>query len=138
MSLLSIENLTVALPKGADRDNAVQDVSFVLDPGEILCIVGESGSGKSVSCAALTGLLPPAMRVAAGRIMFDGRNLLDCTSAEMRALRGARIGMVFQEPMTALNPLMRVQDQVAEVLQVHGRSVGNRVLELLEAVGLPA
>jgi ABC-type glutathione transport system ATPase component len=137
MSLLSIENLTVALPKGADRENAVSDVSFALDPGEILCIVGESGSGKSVSCAALTGLLPPAMRVTAGRIMFDGRNLLDCTPAEMRALRGARIGMVFQEPMTALNPLMRVQDQVAEVLQVHGRSVGNRVLELLEAVGLP-
>ena len=83
------------------------------------------------------GLLPPAMRVTAGRIAFEGRNLLDCSPADMRALRGARIGMVFQEPMTALNPLMRVQDQVAEVLQVHGRPVGTRVLDLLEAVGLP-
>jgi ABC-type glutathione transport system ATPase component len=137
MSLLSIEHLTVALPKGADRETAVRDVSFTLDPGEILCIVGESGSGKSVSVAALMGLLPPAMRVTAGRIMFEGRNLLDCTAAQMRALRGARIGMVFQEPMTALNPLMRVQDQIAEVLQVHGEKVGTRVLDLLEAVGLP-
>jgi peptide/nickel transport system ATP-binding protein len=137
MSLLSIEGLTVALPPGADRANAVQDVSFTLDPGEILCIVGESGSGKSVSVGALTGLLPPAMRVTAGRIVFEGRDLLGCTPGEMRALRGARIGMVFQEPMTALNPLMRVQDQVAEVLQVHGQTVGNRVLDLLEAVGLP-
>jgi peptide/nickel transport system ATP-binding protein len=137
MSLLSIENLTVALPPGADRANAIQDVSIALDPGEILCIVGESGSGKSVSVAALTGLLPPAMRVTAGRIVFEGRDLLAATPAQMRALRGARIGMVFQEPMTALNPLMRVQDQVAEVLQVHGKPVGGRVLELLEAVGLP-
>jgi peptide/nickel transport system ATP-binding protein len=137
MSLLSIENLTVALPRGADREFAVHKASLTLDRGEILCIVGESGSGKSVSAAAVTGLLPPAMRVVGGRVLFDGSNLLECTPAEMRALRGARIGMVFQEPMTALNPLLRVQDQVAEVLQVHGRPVGRRVLDLLDAVGLP-
>ena len=137
MTLLTIEGLTVSLPPGADRPNAVEDVSFSLDAGEILCIVGESGSGKSISAAALTGLLPRGLPVTAGRIEFEGRNLLACSPAEMRALRGARIATVFQEPMTALNPLMRVHDQVAEVMQVHGRPVGRRVTELLEAVGLP-
>ena len=137
MSLLSIEDLTVSLPRGADRPNAVEDVSFKLDPGEILCIVGESGSGKSVSASALTGLLPPGLAITSGRIMFEGRDLRTCTGPELRALRGARIATVFQEPMTALNPLMRVHDQVAEVLRVHNRPVASRVGELLEAVGLP-
>ena len=137
MTLLSIEGLTVSLPRGADRPNAVRGVSFTLDPGEVLCIVGESGSGKSVSAAALTGLLPPGLAVTAGRIGFEGRDLRGASASDMRALRGARIGTVFQEPMTALNPLMRVGDQVAEVMQVHGKPVGRRVAELLEAVGLP-
>ncbi len=137
MSLLAIDGLTVALPRGADRPHAVEDVSFTLDGGEVLCIVGESGSGKSVSAAALTGLLPPGLLVTAGRIGFEGRDLRGASAADMRALRGARIGTVFQEPMTALNPLMRVGDQVAEVMQVHGQPVGRRVAALLEAVGLP-
>ncbi len=137
MSLLSIENLTVALPKGGDRAHAVEDVSFHLDPGEILCIVGESGSGKSVSAAALTGLLPSGLAITGGRIAFEGRDLRRCSPTEMRALRGKRIGTVFQEPMTALNPLMRVHDQIAEVMQVHGSAVGKRVGAMLEAVGLP-
>ena len=137
MSLLAIEGLTVALPKGADRPNAVEGVSFTLDPGEVLCIVGESGSGKSVSAAALTGLLPPGLAVTAGRIWFEGKDLRNATASAMRGLRGARIGTVFQEPMTALNPLMRVGEQVAEVMRVHDRPVGGRVAELLEAVGLP-
>jgi peptide/nickel transport system ATP-binding protein len=137
MSLLSVENLTVALPPGADRACAVEDVSFTLGPGEILCIVGESGSGKSVSANAIMGLLPPALRIAGGTIGFDGKDLLKAAPATLRALRGARLGMIFQEPMTALNPLMRVGDQVAEVMQVHGVAVGGRVRELLEAVHLP-
>ena len=137
MSLLSIEGLTVSLPKGADRPNAVEGVSFGLEPGEVLCIVGESGSGKSISAAALTGLLPPGLAITAGRIGFEGADLRHASPAAMRALRGARIGTVFQEPMTALNPLMRVGDQVAEVMQAHRRPVGGRVVELLEAVGLP-
>ena len=137
MSLLAIEGLTVALPRGADRPHAVEGVSFTLDPGEVLCIVGESGSGKSVSAAALTGLLPPGLAVTAGRIGFEGQDLRGATQAAMRALRGARIGTVFQEPMTALNPLMRVGDQVAEVMRVHNRPVGRRVADLLAAVGLP-
>ena len=137
MTLLAVEGLTVALPRGADRPNAVEDVSFTLEPGEVLCIVGESGSGKSVSAAALTGLLPPDLPITAGRIGFEGRDLRGASAAAMRALRGARIGTVFQEPMTALNPLMRVGDQVAEVMQVHGKPVGSRVATLLAAVGLP-
>jgi peptide/nickel transport system ATP-binding protein len=139
MSLLSVENLTIALPSGGERDDAVTGVSFALDPGEILCLVGESGSGKSVSAAAIMGLLSPGLAVRTGTIGFEGRDLLRLAPAEMRALRGARIGMIFQEPMTALNPLMRVHDQVAEVLEVHGRGAeaGRRVMALLEAVNLP-
>ncbi len=135
--MLTVEGLTVALPPGGDRAHAVEEVSFRLDPGEILCIVGESGSGKSVSASAIMGLLPRALKPVAGRIGFEGKDLLLEGPAAMRALRGARLGMIFQEPMTALNPLMRVGDQVAEVMQVHGRAVGNRVAELLDAVHLP-
>ena len=135
--MLEIQNLTVALPPGGDRPHAVEDVSFAVAPGEILCIVGESGSGKSVSAGAVMGLLPPALKPTAGRILFEGQDLLQARPAALRALRGARLGMIFQEPMTALNPLMRVGDQVAEVMQVHDQPVGRRVLDLLEAVGLP-
>ena len=135
--MLSVEGLSVALPPGGDRAHAVEDVSFGVAPGEILCIVGESGSGKSVSAGAIMGLLPAALRPVAGRIAFEGRDLLREGTAAMRALRGKRLGMIFQEPMTALNPLMRVGDQVAEVMQVHGVSVGRRVHELLDAVHLP-
>ena len=137
MSVLQVEGLAVALPPGADRPHAVFGVSFTLQPGEILCIVGESGSGKSVSAGAVMGLLPRGLRATAGRILFEGQDLLQATPAAMRALRGKRLGMVFQEPMTALNPLMRVGDQVAEVLQVHGAAVGRRVRDLLDAVHLP-
>ena len=136
-ALLTVRNLTVALPPGADRPNAVEDVGFSLHAGEILCIVGESGSGKSVSAGAIMGLLPAALRPTAGTIHFEGDDLLKTTPARMRALRGARLGMIFQEPMTALNPLMRVGDQIAEVLQVHGKPVGRRVHDLLDLVHLP-
>jgi peptide/nickel transport system ATP-binding protein len=137
MSLLSVDGLSVALPQGGDRGYAVQDLSFALEPGEILCIVGESGSGKSVAAGAIMGLLPPALKVAGGTIVFEGNDLLRASPAALRRLRGARLGMIFQEPMTALNPLMRVGDQVAEVMQVHGVAVGRRVQELLDAVHLP-
>jgi ABC-type glutathione transport system ATPase component len=137
--LLEVDGLTVALPPGGDRAHAVQDVSLRLAAGEILCVVGESGSGKSVTANALMGLLPPALRVASGRIAFEGRDVLGLPPEGWRALRGARLGMIFQEPMTALNPLMRVRDQIAEVLTIHGAKMDAdaRVLELLEAVRLP-
>ena len=138
---LSIEGLTVALPPGADRAAAVENVSLTVSAGEIVCVVGESGSGKSVTAGAVMGLLPPGLR-ARGVIRFEGQDLLRATPAQMRAVRGARIGMVFQEPMTALNPLMRVGEQIAEVLRVHGQAPGfgqlaGRVAPMLEAVGLP-
>ena len=137
MTLLAVKDLTIALPPGADRPNAVQNLSFTLDPGEILCIVGESGSGKSVSAAAIMGLLPKSLRPTQGAITFENNDLLKTPPAAMRALRGARLAMIFQEPMTALNPLMRIGEQIAEVLQVHKAPQKNRVQDLLEAVHLP-
>ncbi len=137
MSLLTVDDLTIGLPRGADREHAVENVGFTLDPGEILCIVGESGSGKSVSANAIMGLLPRSLPVVRGGIRFDGQDLTRLPLEAMRRLRGARLAMIFQEPMTALNPLMRVGDQIQEVLQVHGRADPGRVLALLEAVNLP-
>jgi peptide/nickel transport system ATP-binding protein len=140
--LLAVEGLTIDLPPGGDRPHAVEDVSFSLGREEILCLVGESGSGKSVTAAAIMGLLPKAsLKASAGHVRFEGEDLLALPEARLRALRGRRLGMIFQEPMTALNPVMRVGDQIAEVLLAHG--VGSkserarRVVELLAAVGLP-
>ncbi|MCW8165778.1 ABC transporter ATP-binding protein [Verminephrobacter aporrectodeae subsp. tuberculatae] len=139
--LLSVERLTVALPAGSDRAHAVRDLSFELRAGEILCIVGESGSGKSISANAIMGLLPSQLRPQAGRILFQGRDLLQLREHELLALRGKDMAMVFQEPMSALNPLMRVGAQIAEALAVHGACPDaarhQRVLALLEFVGLP-
>jgi len=139
--LLRVENLTVALPRGSDRPYATQNVSFDLRAGEILCIVGESGSGKSISANAIMGLLPSYLKPQTGRIRFKGRDLLQLEEDDLLALRGKEIGMVFQEPMSALNPVMRVGQQISEVLEVHGAYPGaarnQRVLELLDFVGLP-
>ena len=120
MSLLRVEGLSVAVPKGADRAFAAEDVGFDLAAGEILCIVGESGSGKSMSANAIMGLLPEGLDVASGRILFDGQDILTLPEPAMLALRGARIAMIFQEPLSALNPLMRVGAQIAEVFEAHG------------------
>jgi peptide/nickel transport system ATP-binding protein len=140
-ALLSIRNLTVALPKSGERTYAVEDISFDLKQHEILCIVGESGSGKSISANAIMGLLPHYLKPQAGRILFKGRDLLQQSEEALRELRGKDIGMIFQEPMSALNPVMMVGEQIAEVMAVHGAYPGNgrnqRVLELLEFVGLP-
>jgi peptide/nickel transport system ATP-binding protein len=139
--LLSVENLTIALPSAGDRVNAVEGLSFNLNPGEILCIVGESGSGKSMTASAIMGLLPDTgVKVQSGRILFRGEDLLQMSDERFRAIRGSRIGMIFQEPMTALNPVMRVGDQIEEVLEAHGIPKADRpgrVLSLLNAVGLP-
>ncbi len=139
MTLLRVENLTVALPPGADRANAIEDVSLHLDRGEILCVVGESGSGKSITANAVMGLLPPGLPRRNGRIELEGVDLTTRPAEELRRLRGSRMAMIFQEPMTALNPLMRVGDQITEALAVHGegRRARERVPELLAAVNLP-
>ncbi|AXC50191.1 ABC transporter ATP-binding protein [Paracoccus suum] len=139
--LLSVRNLTIPLPPGLDRVNAVEDVSYDLNNGEILCIVGESGSGKSMTANAIMGLLPPHLRPTQGQILLQGKDLLTMPEPQLRDLRGRAMGMIFQEPLSALNPLMRVGDQLSEVMEVH--HVGDaatrerRVLELLDLVGLP-
>jgi peptide/nickel transport system ATP-binding protein len=122
VSLLEVERLTVDV--GGVR--AVSDVSFALERGERVGLIGESGSGKSMTALALIGLLPDEARVS-GRVVFDGRDLLSMPERERCRLRGDRIGMIFQEPMTALNPTMRVGRQVAEILELHNRpgSVGD-------------
>src|ERR1700722_8599046 len=104
MALLEVDRLTVALPPGGERPDAVSDASFTLDRGEILCIVGESGSGKSVCASAIVGLLPPGLRVRSGRIGFEGRDLARLAAGDLRAIRGAPLGMIFQEPETSLKP----------------------------------
>jgi peptide/nickel transport system ATP-binding protein len=140
--VLDVQGLTVRLPGGADRTNAVENVSFAVSPGEIVCVVGESGSGKSVTAHAIMGLLPPRqLTVAGGHVLLEGDDLLAKSRAAMRKIRGARIGMIFQEPMTALNPVMKVGDQIAEVLDIHTglneRERRQRVLDVMGAVHLP-
>ncbi len=141
--VLSVEGLSVRLPAGADRPLAVEAVDLRIDAGRTLCVVGESGSGKSMVANAVMGLLPrPRVEPVAGRIVFEGEDLLAKDEAALRALRGSRIGMIFQEPMTSLNPLMRIGEQVGEVLDVHRPEMGRaerrgRVVAALRDVGLP-
>ncbi len=129
MPLLELQNLTVKFPTPAgDWLTAVRDVNLSLSRGETLGLVGESGSGKSVTSLAILQLLPPQARIT-GKVLLDGRNLLDLGSEEIRAVRGARVSMIFQEPMTALNPVMRVGDQIAEAVLAH--STGPRSADAL-------
>jgi peptide/nickel transport system ATP-binding protein len=141
MSVLAINNLYVALPAGADRAHAVQDISLSIEAGQTLCVVGESGSGKSVMATAVMGLLAKELKVASGSITLNGENLLQASAQKLRSLRGKAMGMVFQEPMTALNPVMRCGDQIDELLKTHTDwSAGKRkeaVLAILERVKLP-
>jgi len=136
--LLSVQGLTTVFDVGAAPLVAVNDISFDIRKGETLGLVGESGSGKSVTAFSLLRLVPPPGRVAGGRILFQGRDLLALSEKEMCAVRGAGIGLVFQEPMAALNPVMRVGRQIGESLVVHGlassRDARDRAIELLRAV----
>ena len=146
--VLVIDGLDIKLPPGADRALAVKSASLSLMPGQTLCVVGESGSGKSMIANAIMGLLPrPHVAPVAGRILFEGQDLLTLNETQMRELRGRRIGMVFQEPMTALNPVMRIGDQIAEVFDSHAGAHGvaplsgaekrQRIIAALADVGLP-
>ena len=138
---VSIRNLRIALPTGAERPYAVDGVSLDLVPGRIVCVVGESGSGKSMCAHALMGLLPDTVTVAGGQILFEGQDLLKQDEAGWRDLRGRRVAMVFQEPMTALNPLMRIGDQMMEMFEAHGLLTTQerraKALALAREVGLP-
>ncbi|PDT91798.1 microcin ABC transporter ATP-binding protein [Bradyrhizobium sp. Y36] len=138
---VAIRNLRIALPKGAERPFAVDGVSLDLRPGKIVCVVGESGSGKSMCAHALMGLLPDTVSVTSGEIQFEGRDLLKLDDDGWRDLRGRRLAMIFQEPMTALNPLMRIGDQMAEMFEAHGlltpKERRAKALSLAREVGLP-
>ena len=142
-ALLEVHDLGIALPASGDRRMAVEDLSFAVRADEIVCMVGESGSGKSMTAHAIMGLLPARVSLAArSRILCEGEDLARAGEGRMQACRGSRIGMVFQEPMSALNPLQRIGAQVAEALLLHDRApaaaqLRERVLAMLAAVGLP-
>jgi peptide/nickel transport system ATP-binding protein len=140
-AILSLDRLSVRLPAGADRPHALSEVSLTISSNEILCIVGESGSGKSVMANAIMRLLPGELAIDGGRVMFEGRDLAATTTAEMRKVRGAGIAMIFQEPMTALNPLRTIGDQISEMLSIHtdlsSAEIHEKVLTLLADVRIP-
>ncbi|HYF60551.1 MAG TPA: ABC transporter ATP-binding protein, partial [Burkholderiaceae bacterium] len=139
--ILEVTGLTVGLPGGGDRDAAVREVSFSVGRGEVLCLVGESGSGKSVIAQAVMGLLPKQLPVRGGRILLQGEDLTAASPARLRQLRASRMSMIFQEPMTALNPVMTCGDQIDEVLREHTTlSAADRrkkVLDIVREVLLP-
>ena len=139
--VLHVDKLNVALPSGADRPMAVQDISLQLHAGETLCVVGESGSGKSVLATTVMGLLDKELTVAGGLVQLQSESLLDASQARLRALRGRAMGMVFQEPMTALNPVMRCGEQIDELLRTHtdwpSSQRRSAVLDMLAQVRLP-
>jgi oligopeptide transport system ATP-binding protein len=141
MALLHVNDLRTYFHTRNGIYRAVDGVSFSVERGETLGIVGESGSGKSVTCYSLMGLVPrPPGRIESGTAIFDGTDLLHCSPAESRAIRGKRIAMIFQDPMTSLNPYLRISDQLVEPLLIHEklsrRDALTRALAMLEAVGI--
>jgi peptide/nickel transport system ATP-binding protein len=140
-AILTLEGLGVRLPPGADRPQALSGVSLSVANNEILCVVGESGSGKSMMANAIMRLLPEGVSIDAGRVLFEDRDLAAAGAAEMRQVRGAGIAMIFQEPMTALNPLRTIDDQIGEMFTIHTElsraAVRAKVLALLEDVRIP-
>jgi microcin C transport system ATP-binding protein len=139
--LLSVRDLSVAFHQGDTETLAVDRVSFDIVPGEVVALVGESGSGKSVTAASILKLLPyPAASHPSGEIMFEGRDLMTAPERELRAVRGNDITMIFQEPMTSLNPLHNIEKQIGEILALHqaiaGQTARERTLELLRQVGI--
>jgi len=140
--LIEVKNLEVQFEVRGVTLRAVDDVSFTIAPGETLGVVGESGCGKSVTASAIMRIVPqPPGRIAGGQILFDGMDLLTLSEKQMRGIRGNRISMIFQEPMTSLNPVYTVGDQVAEVIQLHQkmkrREAMEKVVEVFGQVGIP-
>ncbi len=141
MSVLEVKDLSIALPEGAERRQAVSGVSFSVARGEIVCLVGESGSGKSVIAQSIMGLLPKNLPITGGAISLQDEAIAHAPESRLRQLRTTRMSMIFQEPMTALNPVMRCGDQIDEVLRFHTEfSLGERkrkILEIIKEVSLP-
>ncbi|BCS53780.1 ABC transporter ATP-binding protein [Geobacter sp. SVR] len=142
MSLLSIDNLHTCFRTAAGPLPAVNGVSFSIEKGETVALVGESGSGKSMTALSVMRLVPPPGFIRSGSITFDGCDLLSLADQDMRSIRGSRISMVFQEPMTSLNPVLRIGDQLTEPLRLHRAlnrtKAAEKATELLQVVGIPA
>ncbi|MEM7268842.1 MAG: ABC transporter ATP-binding protein [Pseudomonadota bacterium] len=140
-NVLEVDNLTVQLPPNADRPNAVEEISFTVAPGEIVCVVGESGSGKSVTAQAVMGLLPKELQATVGATRLEGEDTVTAAPTRLRDLRGTKMAMIFQEPMTALNPVARVGDQISEMLEIHTDMSASdrrkRAIEIMDLVQLP-
>ena len=138
--LLNIENLTIT-PVNAPNRKLVNQVSFSIEPGKTTCVVGESGSGKSLTALSVMGLLSDQLNRASGKVEFQGLDLAKLSADEMRQIRGRQIGMIFQEPMTSLNPVLTIGYQIGEPLTVHlglkGDALKAKVANLLEQVGIP-
>jgi oligopeptide transport system ATP-binding protein len=142
MPLLDVRNLTTRFHTRNGTVHAVEDVSFTVEAGQVLGIVGESGSGKSVSCYSLLGLIPqPPGRIHSGQALFDGIDLLKAREKQLRKIRGKRISMIFQDPMTSLNPFMKISAQLTEPLElhenIHGKEALHRAIKAMEEVGIP-
>ncbi len=140
--VLEVKGLSVTLPESADRKYAVEDISLTVGRGEIVCVVGESGSGKSVTAQTVMGLIPrKELTPVAGEALLQGEDLLKKSEADLRERRGVKMAMIFQEPMTALNPVMRVGDQIGEMLEIHTQMSATerraRIIEVMNDVGLP-
>jgi oligopeptide/dipeptide ABC transporter ATP-binding protein len=143
MSLLELRGLTTAFQTARGEISAIEDISFELNAGEILGIVGESGSGKSVTALTIMGLLPqPPARIAAGSVRFAGEELTTASPNRMEKIRGAGISMIFQEPMTSLNPVFTIGEQIMETVRAHERMSASaqreRAIEMLDRVGIPS
>jgi peptide/nickel transport system ATP-binding protein len=142
MSLLQVQNLIVEFPHRRGTLRALDDISFEIAPGEILGVVGESGAGKSQTGASIIGLLEPPGRVASGQIMLEGQRIDNLPADQMRHIRGRKIGAIFQDPLTSLNPLYTIGRQLTETIQAHlpvdGTEARKRAISLLEDTGIPA
>src|SRR6478736_5263610 len=139
--LLEVKELHTEFRTGAGVVRAVDGISYTVDPGETVAIVGESGSGKSVEALSIMRLIPdPPGKITAGEVLFDGRDLRKLSEAQMREIRGRDIGMVFQEPVTSLNPVLTIGRQITETLEQHEgadrATADRRAIELLEMVGI--
>lgn len=141
-ALLEVKNLKVEFPTRRGVLTALNDVSFDINHGEVLGVVGESGAGKSLTGSAIIGLLDPPGRIASGEIQFNGRRIDNLTEARLRQIRGREIGAIFQDPLTSLNPLYTVGQQLVETIQTHldfsAKQARERAIELLESTGIPA
>jgi peptide/nickel transport system ATP-binding protein len=142
MSLLQVKNLVVEFPGRRGTLRALDDISFDIAPGEILGVVGESGAGKSLTGAAIIGLLEPPGRVASGQILLEGQRIDNLGYEQMRPIRGRKIGAIFQDPLTSLNPLYTIGRQLVETIQAHlpmtAKEARTRAISLLEDTGIPA